>query len=460
MSVRSLELLKLLELLKPNGEVADLDDIPNEELYKKIDYYVEKRRESLESELDSLAGDPARFSGLVSSISASNSVVTLLPYSVVYGAILADDPLFKLVVPGDEHDRASNIAIGLAPEYRVEKSKIANELMYFSRLRPLIEIGVLNVQPLYSIHKPSGPRPFRFSEDGFKSLLPDYLYEYVQKNAVVRPVNRFEDAIFIPYEQVTEPVTGIAISFPDDEPVNSDALYFFARTRFEGRTDSGGIIVSNYVDWSNPPDLSDFNTWVAQSINQTAYRRMVEVSQELCLADSLNTTYITESKFESNLFGQPMGSQKPQSDDVLAVKFLKANLPVMRNLTPEGVAKLRESNPSQFEKFHSTLLHVSSELSGIQDDFEGKAQRLFASEVEPQIREINESWGKLIMSSAAGIVTAGTTLGLALVATPLLPLASSALFSTLLGSAVALPSVTEFLSSRRKPAYIWSKIVD
>jgi hypothetical protein len=217
------------------------------------------------------------------------------------------------------------------------------------------------------------------------------------------------------------------------------------------------------LPWDEGPNERLFHAWVEQSINKTALNRLKAVSAELALADKLSSCYITESGFEAQLFALSADQHLPKSGRVTAVNFLRANAPFLKIESPEQVARICRDSPRVFEKFQASLLHVSSELAGVEaGDFDDKAKGVFAREIEPQIRDIKAQLSKITTQGAGGVLIGMTTVGLALLAAPSLPFSAVLLLGGLgtmaHGVGGALPSIGEYMQKRRGPAFIWSEI--
>jgi hypothetical protein len=211
------------------------------------------------------------------------------------------------------------------------------------------------------------------------------------------------------------------------------------------------------LPWDKIPEKKQFEDWVYQSINQTISSRLKEIASEMTLAEALNAVYLTESEFEATLCGK-LGIEGNHSNAVDAVNFLRANEPRLTIENAAQVLSIRESNPRMFERFHSTLLSASASLHG-SDDFSSKAQRLLESEVIPQIEEIETAGRKVFYNLAGGVIKAGATLGFAYVTGTTLPMAAVLGYGALLMAGTALPAIPEYLKERKRPAYIWRKII-
>jgi len=214
----------------------------------------------------------------------------------------------------------------------------------------------------------------------------------------------------------------------------------------------------------------------------------------MLLAEHLNAMYMTDSAFEARICALPV--EPPVSSDgrANAVNFLRANMPEMKRATPETVAAIRRDRPELFERFQRTLVFrqssidrflklevlgiqeipasaarqlkmdgtpvdISSESSGAEGDVKDRAQRIYTRDVEPQVKDLQLACDNMIYSTVGNFVlVGGATFGLALLAAPTLALAPAMAFAALMGAGYAMPSVPDYLSKRRSPTFIWSKL--
>jgi hypothetical protein len=143
-----------------------------------------------------------------------------------------------------------------------------------------------------------------------------------------------------------------------------------------------------------------------------------------------------------------------------AVNFLRASETMIAIDKASSVLKLRERNKQAFERFRSTILELSEQLTGLSDDeFNIKARRLFLTNIQPQIDEIKKAAASIITSATKGDLVSLGGIALVLTTGSTIPFISAALFTTSGVFAEALPSISEYLQKRRGPEYIWSELV-
>ena len=457
MSIHALEVLRDLELLDKHDRVTDLSKLDQEVIQRKLREYESSGQADIER-----ITNTHDLGAVISSISASNTVIPLLPSCFVYNRVYTNDPLLKIARTPDHMTTVQMRSLGMNPNININIASLHNKLKYFEMLAPLIRLGCITVLPLYSLHrrKSEGPVPIYYSEDWFRSEVPDQIHNFVHERAVIKEVRPGSNGkgIEVLDRYPDSPTRGIAVQFSGDESVTGLSFYNLYEQRLIEKAEDGDHRFAQILDWDNPPSEEHFKAWVYQSVNRTIIDRINCISREMIIANHLNASYLTESEFEARLCG--LSYENTKSDDLYtsSVNFLTANAPYLRLDNPALLAKFRSEKAEEFERWQQSLLYVTRELNGIQDNFEAKSKALFEGEIRPQIEEMKKEL--LSMSSGVGggvLVTAGT-IAMALLASPSLPLASVLGLGVVIFSGMSLPSVSQYLSNHSGPAYIWKKL--
>lgn len=462
MSKSAIEALKICNLLDKNGQACSLEGISPIELQERINYYRDTRIQLAKKDMVNSIPSSRDMAGLVSSISASNAVNSLLPSFLFYNRLYTNDPLISLAKTPNKIAAAHNEYFGMETDSLPDPNRVANKLLYFEKLAPLIDIGSLNILPLEELHSPpSEGLPIFFSEDWFKSDVPEHIHDFVHKNAKISEVTPGPNrkGFLVLNDVPKKPTRGICVSFANDATVNSSAFYLLFEPKITGKIDGDLYEVEQSLDWDNPPDKSMFDAWVYQSINKTIIGRLESTGLELSVAEQLRASYLTESDFESQIFGMSSSSESSSGQDITAVNFLNANTPFLKLDDPLTLAKLKSENSHLFERWQLSLLSIADELTGVTDNFDQRAKQLFEKEVRPQLDELNTALYKMAGGVAgASLLTAGT-IGMALLASSTLPFAAVLGLGALAVSGRAIPSTAEYAAIKKKPAFIWNKLI-
>lgn len=464
MSKAALEILRNVGFLDMENRAVDFSDWEQNRLQAALKYYFDCRVHVVDQELKQLSGIGGT-SGFLSSVSGTNAVNPLLPSLLCFSQMITDDPVFRLSIPEQPHSLVQKQAMGIPTEKHVDAVRLLNKVSYFEELAPVIEAGFLVVLPLQLLHLPPEQLPVFYSEDAFRSEVPEHIHNYIHECAKIRTVvpDRTTGALHIYDDSPSQPVRAIHVSFKGDENANFSMAYFLNQMELLGKDEEPHRFhLGLNCDLDKPVDERNFRIWVYQSINKTIINRLRFVASEMSLARSLGFSYVTESHFEADIMGAS-GSQtkNPSSahNAANAVNFLKANMPAVHIDSPATVMRLRVDREDTFSRFHASLLDVSSKLHGLSPaEFELQAKQLFAREIDPQLREIEKEASRLTATAVKGATLSAGTLALALAGGGSLPFAAVVAFWGAHTIAESLPAISDYLHSRRGPEYIWRRL--
>lgn len=464
MTISALEALRVTELLDHNDQVVDLSQFEPIDLQKKLDYYRDTRIRSVSKDAQESMSDTDDLAAVVSSGSARNETEALLPSCCFYNRLYANDPLIKHAGTKDDTTDAYNQAFGMGGTTGVDVDSVARSLKYFQELAPLIRIGALSILPVEELVSPTRAPdeglPIFYSEDWFRSEVPEHIHDFVHNQAIIGEVAPVPDGggLFLFEHAPKSPCRGISVQFSNDGPKSCPPFYLLSEMRMVDKIGDTHIKIEQQLDWDKPPSQTSFDAWVYQSINRTIITRLRNVAREIGISSGLNATYLTESQFESELCGMSFDTPTNPDGRTTGVNFLTANAPYLRINNPKTLAKLRTDNPRLFERWQHSLLAAIQELNGYDGDFDARAKQIFETEIQPQIDELNEALIKLSGGiGGATLLTAGT-IGMALISNATLPFAAVLGLGALAAAGRAMPSVAEYLTARKGPAFVWNRL--
>jgi hypothetical protein len=137
--------------------------------------------------------------------------------------------------------------------------------------------------------------------------------------------------------------------------------------------------------------------------------------------------------------------------------FLNANETLLNIPSADTIVKLREKHEQAFTRFRFTLLEIVNKLQGVPpDQFAQRSEQLYHTDILPQTDEIK----KMICTIGASL-TKGTLVSLGGVAFAIasgtaLPLIAAILYASSGALTEALPALSDYMTSRNKPEFIWN----
>ena len=439
MSNQALDLLVECELLRPNGTVIDLERVPRNELSLRYTHFVKARQSGIFQEIEAHQKD-AKLNAQLSTWSAQFSRESTLSSLLIYNRVVLNDPL-------------------VSTDSGISFEKLRTGLEFYSWLYPLIRAGFVAIYPIDYYDKPTEEIPFLVSEDAFRSSISPAIHDFAHSNAILKSAIAGEnDEMYVLAEDAfVSRRTALSVTFRNDRLYSGVGL--FKHTTIEEASIIGDKVRIRQL-WDKDGTLPEdkFRHWAYQATNQAIIARLKAICNQAALAQELGNTYITESEFESTLLSL---SNTPGTSTISpCVKFLNLNNSFISIESPATIVKLREKYSAGFERFNSSLLAVSDELHGIEDNkFDQKCAALLHTEIMPQVDEIRGAIGQIGTGFLKGTLVSLSGIGLAIGTGSTLALVPSLLASASTVLSEALPAVRQLQSLKQRPGYIWHRLI-
>lgn len=422
------------------GKAFDISRLTNEETSKRWSHYNAARISTAESEIDRHVTTD-KLNALFSTDSTCKSESSILSSALVYDSIILDDPLVT-----------SSNGLSIA--------SLTEGLQFFEWAFELIRANIILVLPVSYLNKPSNEIPLLLSDDAFRSSIPSEIHDFIHKNTIIKSAKVSEkgEMLILTEDAFENRRTALHVSFEGDYWKSGVSLFMFQTLKNVKKNDSGQLNYSQAWDPNGTLEPEKFKHWAYQSTNQAMRSRLINIYNETHLAEKLGHTYITESKFEAKLLAMS-GKNQPGIKHTSA-RFLEANQGFVCIDKPETIIELRDRYNVAFERFNYSLQHVSEQLSNVStEDFDKQAMLLFHSEIMPQIDEIRKNIGSISRAGVKGGLATLGGLAAALVTGSTVPLISALMLGATGAATEAFPLVKNARSIKKKPVYIWHRIV-
>ena len=125
----------------------------------------------------------------------------------------------------------------------------------------------------------------------------------------------------------------------------------------------------------------------------------------------------------------------------------------------QTILKLRLKNPVLYHKFNRSLLDISGELQGYEgEQFNRKARLLFASEIEPQIKEVSACINSMKSGFIKGSLASLGGLSASVVTGSAVPFLTALGLSFANGLTESYSGVSQYQNLKKTPAFIWHRM--
>lgn len=350
--------------------------IQESELRRELQRY----REFCANTIDSIVaevpvGDETNlFLGRVPSLDTLKKTLLYVPCHIVA------DPLLEFAP--SERQQAARPFMELAGlrEEAIDRDSLANAIRFMRAATPMVVENCLKFWPADLLDNPSPAIEVRYSDSLFRNELPENIRSMMHDKAIVRTVFTGDGVSYV--KSTLEPSRMISVRFQDD-PGNG---YFYVLHQIavqsiddENRTADIAMTLPSTL-----PDTEQFNTWVEQSINQSAggffrhllseYRVASDCGASLNIDSSLAFQILQalaldgggiHSATTSALIDLDLPFVGPMDLDTLVrIRVTEGeSFAAFRRALEVGVRELRlESDPGRLELRKQNLVHELSEV--------------------------------------------------------------------------------------------------
>lgn len=176
----------------------------------------------------------------------------------------------------------------------------------------------------------------------------------------------------------------------------------------------------------SPPSITQFNNWVHQSINKSAYEYFKNTVSNVSLASSLNSSYASSIRLESELLRKHFFSGDKSIQTNAFDSIMKMDLPFLQGVNAHDLMSIRQNDGEEFANFRRELESSLKELRYEQDPLivQRKIQDIEHEIFESQVQKINTKVKSIKQVSFAdlsiafiGLSTSVATSGLSLLGT-------------------------------------------
>ncbi|MEK6279174.1 MAG: hypothetical protein AABN95_02365 [Acidobacteriota bacterium] len=296
------------------------------------------------------------------------------------------DPLFDLGRERNPDEDAFNAVFGLRSP-SLDKEEVQESVRYLKALTPMVTSNYVKFFPTSRFFEPLQPIPMRYSKSGFAESVPAELFDFFHANAHVTTAR--PEGTSITFGWPLEIGRGIAVNFKEQPPDRAE-IYFLADQEIDSIDRRNGSFSTSISMPVALPTPERFNSWVSQSINQTAghvYRRLC---LEVDLADSFGAGYLSNSQFAFRLIEQ-IGPVQDGIQTNTVNALLNFDLPFLDKIDIDTLMTVRRDDGEAFADFRLELDKQLRTLRGIidPDELKRKTEEVFHELTEVQISRID-----------------------------------------------------------------------
>ncbi|AUX35493.1 MULTISPECIES: hypothetical protein [Sorangium] len=335
-----------------------------------------------------------------------------------------DDPLFEATHEPSQMGQEMVKTIGIS-NAKVDRVRLCEALRFLRDATPMVAADYVKLLPVSRIYEPPKDIELHYSEQYFSDALPEAVLKFFHEHARVRSVFRADVGWVV--SPTLQPSRGIYVTF-DGHHVNKGMIYHLHEMEVQRvDADTKKMHISMHLP-TTPPDPAYFDTWVYQSINQTARHVHNNTLAEFAMSAECGALYLTQSKFTFELL-RLLGAQTGGSAGYAASSLLNLDLPILDGIDAETIMRVRAQDGEAFQNFRNALERGLAEAR-LEDDPEKlktKTESLVrelmvikADEVDRQLASFRKTAlaeASIALAAMVGVVCAsGAAAGVSLLA--------------------------------------------
>lgn len=322
--------------------------------------------------------------------SKDNTPISLLKQTALYlEHYVIADPLFHYTNLESKGEAALSSFLGF-PE-RINKSRLAEVCSYLKEITSMVAGNFIKVFPVTYHFETPKQLPIKIPVNNNNDLLPPDLMRFFREHWIISPMEKIEGggwAIFDKRDLV--PTRAINIEFEGDR-FNQGMVYFLTEQKVLSYDETSGLAeIARYIP-PTPPSQELFDAWVLQSANTASKAYFDRTFGEVYLAERLNSRFICESDFKSEVLSKNL----EPAEDISAFttnQLLNIELPFLQNVDAAKLMQVREADADTFTNFRLELEKQFREIRTITDpkDLKLKTENIFHELNEVQGQKINQ----------------------------------------------------------------------
>ena len=270
---------------------------------------------------------------------------------------ILDDPLYRLSIPERPMNSIMNEQIGMSQQGDIRKA-VSKAAQHMKRHSPFVAANYVKFLPLTQPQEPT--IPIQYSETFFSDVLPETLLQFFYERAQVRALGPVSEG-FCVIDEPLRPTRRISVTFGDE--YERAGIYVLQQTKPIAYDDETGVLKCILHIPDSPPDESDFNAWVFQSVNQTAHLRYNELLQDAMIAADLGAQYVATKPFDFELLQQLLGRRRT----LMTTNCIPVDLTVIEDIDATTLMRIRQEESDAFQCFRDSLNTRLSELRAASD---------------------------------------------------------------------------------------------
>jgi len=342
--------------------------------------------------------------------------------ALYFDLLVLPDPLYAAAKPPNSLQGAYDDLMGMRRLQWPDRESVVQAIRYLVLVRPLVAGKVAKVIPVSKLYERGDKIPMLYSETGFYELVPPQLLQVFRRWSEVWPLRQVENGWISGGDIPNDPCRAISVQFRRH---TCGMIYTLMERELISMDEATGK--AQFFDSmpDKPPSQEQFDRWVDESINRSAWVALERISAGVRVASEAGAFISTTSP----LVDEVLQAAAPQADRSIAAETssvaMQLSLPVLDDLSLETLVRLREDHGESFASYRTTVTRGLRRAAGGDPGEVGASLRELQHElmecqlpeVEREVARLRRSLFQDVAIAAAGVALTVPTSGWSLAAT-------------------------------------------
>ncbi|WP_044418986.1 hypothetical protein [Halarcobacter anaerophilus] len=323
--------------------------------------------------------------------------------------VIISDPLFKLCTPSNLNQDVFSEYLGITKDNSLNREELIRVINNFKDAETLVEATFLKFFPTSYFFEPKSDIPLLHSETQFSDVLPKNIMDLYSENADLRTFKK--NGPYLTVNKNFERDRTLEVLFKGDDTIFQNMYNLFEQEiiSFDEKTNIAkiGMVLPDTV-----PSKESFESWVNQSINQSAISHFKKISLDINLSTQLKSQYITTSSFVDTILKNQF-NLKPDMKSNMTNLMLNFDLNFFEDIDIKELMAIRKNDGEEFEVFRRELEKQLRDIKNEKDSsiIQSKIQDVKHELEEVQLASINSKIKKIKRKSSIDFVIGTASLG-------------------------------------------------
>ena len=308
---------------------------------------LQKYREFCIKNIQSLLSDINLYKHDIKIFTAKSliDIPRLMQTALYMDQVTLPDPIFEHSYENSQFSNTLAQFNGITNE-SINRITLSKSAKLLKSLVPMVEVGYVKLFPVSYFFEPQSEIPLIAPTTS--AVLPENIMRLYVDNADIKSFTK--NGQHITFDKTLQLRRDITIKFDSDS--NESFFYQLFEQKILGYDEATRIAQVAMSIPNHPPSKESFESWVSQSLYQSAFNHYTNLFKEIQLANAFKSQYITHSSFIGKLLNR---SVDKEIKSFTAECVLNFDLHFFKNIDIQTLMSIRQNDGEEFAVFRREL---------------------------------------------------------------------------------------------------------